>query len=64
LGIDTAKLLKNDDGSAWQPTGLSGTMVFESTITAIDSAPDTAEFVLRSASSTLTFFNDQYQLVS
>jgi hypothetical protein len=64
LGIDTAKLLKNDDGSAWQPTGLSGTMVFESTITANDSAPDTAEFVLRSASSTLTFFNDQYQLVS
>ena len=63
LGIETAKLLKNDDGSAWQPTGLSGTMVFDS-ITANDSAPDTAYFVLRSASSTLTFFNDQYQLVS
>ncbi len=63
LGIDTAKLLKNDDGSAWQPTGLSGTMVFDS-ITANDSAPDTADFVLRSASSTLTFFNAQYQLVS
>jgi len=63
LGIDTAKLLKNDDGSAWQPTGLSGTMVFDS-ITANDSAPDTADFVLRSASSTLTFFNAQHQLVS
>jgi len=64
LGIDTAKLLKNEDGAPWQPTGLTGTMVFESTITADDGAPDTAEFVLRSAGPALTFFNDQYQLVS
>ena len=65
LGIDTAKLLKNNDesGSAWQPQSASGTMVFDSTITDLDFPPETAEFVLRTTTS-LAFFNDQYQFLS
>ena len=65
LGIDTAKLLKNNDesGSAWQPQSASGTMVFDSTITDLDVPPETAEFVLRSATS-LVFFDDQYKFLS
>ena len=64
LGIDTAILLKNNDesGTAWQPQSPSGTMVFDSTITD-DSPPETAEFVLRSATS-LVFFDDQYKFLS
>jgi len=64
LGIDTAKLLKNDDGSPWQlANSPSGTKVFESSIN-VETAPENASFVLRNTGSPLAFFNDQYQLVS
>jgi hypothetical protein len=62
FGIDSSKLLKDEDGNAWRPAGANEYSSFSS-VTSNDDAPDTAVFALRVAGDPLVFFNSQYELV-
>jgi hypothetical protein len=62
FGIDSSKLLKDEDGNPWGPAD-GDTYTSFSSITSDEEAPDTAAFALRGASELRVFFNSQNELV-
>ena len=60
LGIDVAKLLKAEDGiTPWSSEGLGSSKSLESITSADTTAPETAEFVVRSTAA-VAYFNSEY----
>ena len=62
FGIDSSKLLKDEDGNAWRPADADAYTSFSS-IASDEDRPDTAAFALRGANVPRVFFNSQNELV-
>jgi len=62
FGIDSNKLLKDEEGNPWRPAD-GDTYTSFSSIASDEDKPDTAAFALRGASELRVFFNSQNELV-